>query len=189
MHRLYVRYIWGNKYSCLIVQSIEMYKNRSFICIVFLWIPLNLLIAVHCLLLCNFSHSMSFVVYGWWDSLGFCGSLQDVENCVDSLNYLVVYLNFLTFSFSESCRFFVEILSLAHYFLFSFSFVHFFWHYSCLQGQLWGSWVGKWKWLAESMRITINTVIFICLCHLALDHWRGKTLFFMWFSLILDDTW
>ena len=31
----------------------------------------------------------------------------------------------------------------------------------------------------ESMRITINTLIFIYLCHLALDHQRGKTLFFM----------
>ena len=43
----------------------------------------------------------------------------------------------------------------------------------------------QWK----SMRITINTVIFIHLCHLALDHWRGKTLFFMWFSVIVNDSW
>ena len=28
----------------------------------------------------------------------------------------------------------------------------------------------------ESMRITINTMIFRYLCHLALDHWRGRTL-------------
>ena len=47
----------------------------------------------------------------------------------------------------------------------------------------------------ESLRITINTVIFIHLCHLALDHWRGKTLFYvilsdLWISLklILDDS-
>ena len=40
----------------------------------------------------------------------------------------------------------------------------------------------------ESMRITINTLIFIYLCHIALDHWRGKTLFFMWFLMILVDS-
>ena len=41
------------------------------------------------------------------------------------------------------------------------------------------------------MRITINTLIFIYLCHLALDHRRGKTLFLcdsQLFSLILDDS-
>ena len=55
----------------------------------------------------------------------------------------------------------------------------------------------------ESMRITINTLIFIYLCHLALDHQRGKTLFLydsrwfsnkceidsQWFSLILESVW
>ena len=66
--------------------------------------------------------------------------------------------------------------------------------------------VGKWEWFAESMRITVNTVIFMHLCHLVLDHWRGKTLFFNvilgnslqilvihksvwnWFSAILGDS-
>ena len=39
------------------------------------------------------------------------------------------------------------------------------------------------------MRITTNTVIFMQLCPLALDHWRGKILFLMWFSAILSDSW
>ena len=46
----------------------------------------------------------------------------------------------------------------------------------------------QWK----SMRITINTLIFIYLSHLALDHWRGKTLFLCdscWFSMILANSW
>ena len=61
-------------------------------------------------------------------------------------------------------------------------------------------WSIQWIWLSgkmimihrinvyqcESMRITINPLIFIYLCHLALDHQRGKILFFMWFSLILN---
>ena len=47
----------------------------------------------------------------------------------------------------------------------------------------------EWEWwFIESVRITINTLIFIYLCHLALDHRRGKTLFFMWFLMILTDS-
>ena len=66
-------------------------------------------------------------------------------------------------------------------------------------------WSIQWIWLSgkmimicrinayqcKSMRITINTLIFIHLCHLALDHRRGKTLFLcdsQWFSLILIDS-
>ena len=76
--------------------------------------------------------------------------------------------------------------------------------YCCLQGQLCGlfsgfDWVGMKMimirrinaYQCESMRITINTLIFIYLCHLALDHQRGKTLFLcdsQWFSLILNDS-
>ena len=61
--------------------------------------------------------------------------------------------------------------------------------------------VGKWSGFAGSMRIAINTMIFRHLCHLALYHWRGKTLLFLcdsrWFTkkpwnlfgMILDDSW
>ena len=44
----------------------------------------------------------------------------------------------------------------------------------------------------KSLRITINTMIFRHLCHLALDHWWGGALLFLcdsqWFSAILDDS-
>ena len=39
----------------------------------------------------------------------------------------------------------------------------------------------------ESLRITINTMIFRHQCHLALDHWRGRTLFF--FCYLCDSQW
>ena len=50
--------------------------------------------------------------------------------------------------------------------------------------------VGKWSGFTESMRITINMMIFRHLCHLALDHWKGRTycsFVSMWFSAILSD--
>ena len=49
--------------------------------------------------------------------------------------------------------------------------------------------VGKREWFTESMRITTNTVIFMHLCHLALNHWRGDTLFFIWFLVICKPLW
>ena len=49
--------------------------------------------------------------------------------------------------------------------------------------------VGKWSGFAESMRITTNTVIFRHLCHLALDHWRGRTLLLFCFCVILGNSW
>ena len=76
-----------------------------------------------------------------------------------------------------------------------------------LQGQLCGLrllfWPnGKMIWIRrinenqwESLRITINTMIFRHLCHLALDHWKGRTLFiyflffdYQWFSVILSNS-
>ena len=71
----------------------------------------------------------------------------------------------------------------------------------CLQGQLCGlcllfSPSGKMIWICrmnenqcELLRITINTMIFGHLCHLALDHWRGGTLLFCCFCVILGDSW
>ena len=54
----------------------------------------------------------------------------------------------------------------------------------------------KREWFAESMKIIINTVIFMHLCHLALDqipnlqfHCRVKTCDSHWFSVILNDSW
>ena len=48
--------------------------------------------------------------------------------------------------------------------------------------------VGKWSGFAKSMRITINTMIFRHLCHLALDHWKGRTLLFFCFYVILGNS-
>ena len=55
----------------------------------------------------------------------------------------------------------------------------------------WFDRVGKWEWFAESMRINENHYKYSHLCHLVLDHWRGKTLFLCdshWFLVILSDS-
>ena len=70
----------------------------------------------------------------------------------------------------------------------------------CLQGQLCG--LFQWIWLSgkmiiirrinvyqcESIRIIINTLIFINLCHLPLTIKEVRPYFFMWFLVILNDS-